>query len=58
MEKFITVDRYQACEVTGGGKSPEDRLARALGRLVGAALKALYDLLTGKNSEPQPQGCW
>ena len=58
MNNCITIDRYQACGVIGGAKSPGDRLARMLGRLLGAALRALYDLLTGNNGDPQASGSW
>ena len=58
MEKFIAIERYQACDILGGTITPEDRGARLLGRLVGAALRALYDLLTGKHRDPQAAGCW
>lgn len=57
MERFVVIGQYQACTVLGGTKSVEDKVARMLGRLVGAALKALYDLLTGKLKEPQASGC-
>ncbi len=54
MNNFITLDRCQACSVTGGAGNKEGRFARMLGRLVGAALRALYDLITSKK-DPQVQ---
>ncbi|HIZ88047.1 MAG TPA: hypothetical protein IAC03_07835 [Candidatus Coprenecus pullistercoris] len=45
MERFNTLDRFQACTVIGGATTTEGRVARMLGRLVGAALRALYDTL-------------
>ena len=46
MEQFITLRRSETCAVIGGGtNTTEGRVARMLGRLVGAALRALYDLL-------------
>ena len=58
MEKFNTVARYQACDIIGGGKSPEENVVRLFGRLVGAATKALYDLITGKLRKPQAAASW
>lgn len=58
MEKFTLIGHNQACCVTGGKKSPEDRFARTLGRLIGAALRVIYDTLVGDKSEPQAAGCW
>lgn len=58
MELFITIERVQACSVIGGAASQEGRVVRMLGRLVGAALRALYDLLTGEYRKPQAEGAW
>ena len=44
MEQFIVLRRSESCSIIGGGSS-EGNVARMLGRLVGAALRALYDLL-------------
>ncbi|HIZ86508.1 MAG TPA: hypothetical protein IAC04_08455 [Candidatus Coprenecus stercoravium] len=46
MERFITLNHSQNCMVIGGASTAEGRVARMLGRLVGAVLKAVYDTLT------------
>ena len=57
MESLVIIDREQACSISGGAGTREGRLARTLGRLAGAALKALYDLLTStKDPKAQPAG--
>lgn len=57
MEQFIIIGRPQACSVIGGVASSEGRVVRMLGRLVGAALRAIYDLLT-MDRRPQAAGSW
>lgn len=58
MERFTIIGRAQACSIIGGAGSQEGRVVRMLGRLVGAALRALYDLLTGEFRKPQTEGAW
>lgn len=49
------LERSGACCIIGGATTTEGRVARMLGRLVGAALKALYDLLrNGKKPQAAP----
>lgn len=55
MENFILIERSGACCIIGGAATSEGRVARMLGRLVGAALKALYDLLRN-GKKPQAAG--
>ena len=57
MEQFITIGRSQAGSVIGGAGTPEGRVVRLLGRLVGAACRALYDLLT-LDRRPQAATSW
>ena len=57
MEQFTILERYQACSVIGGASTPEGRVARLLGRLVGAAVRAIYDLLT-MDRRPQASASW
>lgn len=57
MKQFIIIGRPQACSVIGGAASSEGRVVRMLGRLVGAALRAIYDLLT-MDRRPQAAGSW
>ena len=57
METLIVLDRCQACAVIGGAGTKEGRLARTLGRLVGAALRALIDMLTNpKTPQAETEG--
>lgn len=55
MNSFVTLEREQACSVFGGAGGSDKNLARMLGRLVGAALRALYDIITNKKEEPQAE---
>ena len=52
MEQFTLLERNDSYSIIGGSTTSDGRLARTLGRLVGAALKALYDLLRN-GSKPQ-----
>jgi len=55
MEQFIILRRSETCTVMGGASTTEGRVARMLGRLVGAALRALYDLLrNGRKPQAAP----
>ncbi len=55
-ERFEILSRHDLCDVFGGsGVIPEETLARLIGRILGAAAKAIYDLLTGGGSEPEPE---
>ncbi len=55
MERFEILTRHDLCDVYGGsGVVSEETLARIIGRILGAAAKAIYDMLTGKNPEPKP----
>ncbi len=59
MEQLIVMTRHDLCEVYGGkGEVSEEKIARIIGRLLGAAAKAIYDMLTGNTpapQEPKPQ---
>ena len=52
MEQFTLLERNDSYSIIGKSTTSDGRLARTLGRLVGAALKALYDLLRN-GSKPQ-----
>lgn len=52
MEQFILLERNDSYSIIGGATTTEGRVARMLGRLVGAALKALYDILRN-GTKPQ-----
>ncbi len=55
MENLIIMTRHDLCEVYGGkGALTEEKLARIIGRLLGAAAKAIYDMLTGNVPAPEP----
>ena len=55
MEQFIILRRSETCTVMGGASTTEGRVARMLDRLVGAALRALYDLLrNGRKPQAAP----
>ncbi len=55
MERLEVLSRHDLCNIYGGsGSTSEEALARIIGRILGAAAKAIYDMLTGKNPQPKP----
>lgn len=55
MDKMILIEKEDTYYIIGGNGDDDlgKNIAWMLGRLLGKAAKELYDLLTGKKSQPQ-----